>query len=218
MANRGTHHRVAKPPAMPPQPQPTIPPQGVIDPTANVLSLVAAAIQRQDDLRDIELNRADDMRDLTSKYEEKLAQVREKAQRDLAVAESRRIDAITLAESRRIDALLAAQANNVALASEKAATQAATLAAQVTANAEALRTQVAATAATTAQSIASLRDSLEKRLTVVEQNQYQAGGAQSQKTEGTKNIQWVITLIVGAVMASLGMGITILFFLLRGSH
>jgi len=207
MANRGQTHRVSKPPAMPQAPAPTVPPPGVIDPTANVLSLVAAAIQRQDDLRDIELNRADDMRELTSKYEEKLAAVRERGQRDLMMAESRRIDAVQLAESRRVDANIAGLQASITQGIEKAATQASALAVQVLANAETLRNSLATTVSV-----------LEKRIGTLENNQFQSGGVTAQKSEGSKNVQWVITLIVGAVMASLGMGITILFFLLRGSH
>lgn len=55
----------------------------VLDPTANVLALVAAAIKRQDDLRDQEARHVREMLSLRSQYEEKL---RDK--------ESARLDAI----------------------------------------------------------------------------------------------------------------------------
>jgi hypothetical protein len=74
-----------------------------IDPTANVLSLVAAAMKRQDDLRE-----------QSEKFYEKLMVQRADFER-----EAKR------AEASRIDALLAANTNNVALALEKQGTQAA---------------------------------------------------------------------------------------------
>lgn len=166
-----------------------------IDPTANVLSLVAAAITRQDDLRKVEFDRQDDLREQQLKFGVEL----QAAQKDLSLAESRRIDALTLAESRRIDALLAAATNNVALAAEKSAAQAATLATQVISSAEALRTQVATTTAATSSQIASLRDSLEKRLALVEQNQYQGLGATVQRSEGQARGQWTVDKILGII-------------------
>src|ERR1017187_645610 len=158
------------------------------DPTSNVLSLVEAAIRRQDDLRSAENRRVDELHQqrTTCDREEAVLIDRERVLqfqnlKDLATAESKRIDAITLAESRRLDALLAAARNDVTLASEKAGAQAATLASSVASSAEALRNQVATTSAATTTLINQLRDSLEKRLQAVEQNQYQAGGASMQR-------------------------------------
>src|ERR1700674_403524 len=90
--------------------RPAIP---LIDPTANVLSLVAAAIERQDDLRVAEFKRQDDLRN-----EEKHCRDQLDAERLRTDAEARR------AESGRIDALLQANTNNVALALEKQGAQA----------------------------------------------------------------------------------------------
>jgi hypothetical protein len=137
----------------------------LIDPTANVLSLVAAAIARQDDLRSAENKRQDDLRTMTDRCIHEIEIVRQHALADLAAAESKRIDALALAEKSRIDALIKAQESAVSLANEKSAAQAATLAAQ-----DQSRTQ------NTAQQISTMRDSLEKRLQLVEQNQYQSGG------------------------------------------
>jgi hypothetical protein len=172
---------------------PSIP---LIDPTANVLSLVAAAIQRQDDLRRTEFKRLDDLREQAEKCAHEVRAVELQAQKDLAGAESKRIDAITLAESRRLDALLAAATNNVALASEKAGAQAATLAASVASSAEALRNQVASTSAGTTTLITQVRESLEKRLQIVEQNQFAAGGASMQQASGRKRNEWAVGIIV----------------------
>jgi hypothetical protein len=80
--------------------KPGVPP--IIDPTANVLSLVAADAKRQDDLRE----QAD-------KFQEKLSTQRAEFEK-----EAKR------AEAGRIDALLAANTNNVALALEKQGAQA----------------------------------------------------------------------------------------------
>jgi hypothetical protein len=171
----------------------------VIDPTANVLGLVAAANLRQDDLRRAENRRLDDLMALETCLTDKLRKVEIKAATDLANAESKRIDALALAESRRIDAVQAEQKNAVALAAEKTAAQAATLAAQVVGSAEALRAQVATTAATSTALITQLRDSLEKRIQIVEQNQYLAGGASAQRVESRGTSQWTIALIVTAI-------------------
>jgi hypothetical protein len=153
----------------------------LIDPTANVLSLVKAAIERQDDLRIAEARRFDDIRKIEERCSVEVGALRDK----LTEAESRRIDAVNLMERSRVDAVQAEQKAAVALASEKTSAQAATLA-----------TQLSATATTTAAQIATLGDSLGKRISVVEQNQYQAGGATQQRGEGRQQNQWVIGLAV----------------------
>jgi tetrahydromethanopterin S-methyltransferase subunit F len=175
----------------------------LIDPTANVQRELAAEKSRQDDLRAANDRRIDDLRKQQMAYEGIIQKVREKAQQDLSAAESKRIDAINLAETRRLDAVLAEQKSAVALASEKTAAQAAALATQVLASAEALRAQVAATSATTTQQTTQLRDSLEKRLQTVEQNQYQGVGAGTQRIESRQTSQWLIGLIVGVVFTGL---------------
>jgi hypothetical protein len=188
-----------------------LPPQiPLIDPTANVLSLVNAETKRQDDLREAENKRLDELRKQQIMFENAIQKVREQAQKDLSAAESNRINAITLAESRRIDALLAAATGAVSLASEKAQAQAATLAQQVATSAEALRAQVASTSSATTTLITQLRESLEKRLQLVEQNQYQGVGVTMQRTEGRQRMEWSVGTIVGIVgtLAALVMGIS----------
>ena len=95
-------------------------PEKIIDPTANVLALVSAAMTRQDDLRIAEIRRQDDLNRMRDEYETKLRS-----------AEARRIDAVAAAEARRLDALLAAQNNAVALANTRAELTAAALAERV---------------------------------------------------------------------------------------
>lgn len=88
-------------------------PSAIIDPTANVLSLVGAAITRQDDLRSAEFKRQDDLRLQAEHFNDKIA-----AERLRAEGEAKR------AESGRIDALLVANTNSVALALAKQEAQA----------------------------------------------------------------------------------------------
>lgn len=79
------------------------------DPTANVLSLVDAAIKRLDDLSDNERRHRTELREIDAKYR----------------------DAQLAAEARRLDALLAAQNNAVILANTRAELTAAALAERV---------------------------------------------------------------------------------------
>ena len=133
---------------------PTQKPEAVIDPTANVLSLVAAADRRQDDLRNNDKTWRDRLDSQTQKWRDKLD------------AERQRADAnASKAEAGRLDALLLANTNNVALALAKQ---------------EAVTQEQA------------------RRLAVLEQNQYQQGGATIQRTEargqGNFNISQAITI------------------------
>jgi len=134
----------------------------LIDPTANVLSLVAAAITRQDDLRRAEAKRVDDMRIQEQEQQIVVAELREK----LSNAELKRIDALNLAEARRLDAVNAETKAAVTLASERAATTAATLAATL--------------AATTTQS--------NDRMARIEQQLYQTGGRDIQRDVGKVDV------------------------------
>lgn len=182
-------------------PPPLIP---LIDPTANVLSLVAAAVLRQDDLRhsaqeltNERVKRLDELRILTERCTQEIAEVHLKGNADLAIAETKRIDAL----------LLAAKAD-VALASEKASAQAATLATTVATSAEALRGQVSTLASQIAGQTAQMREALEKRLTLLEQSQYAIGGRDIQRGESQKSDQTMIALAItlglGLIAAAIG--------------
>jgi hypothetical protein len=111
--------------------------QPVIDPTANVLALVEAAVKRLDDLRAAEVTRINDVMELRSYYDKKLND----------------------AEAKRIDAIRAVDVAAVATASGEARAQANVLAGQVAATAETLRALVTATAAATDARIALLEKS-----------------------------------------------------------
>jgi len=157
----------------------------VIDPTENVMSLVAAEARRQDDLRYSENRRIDDLRNSQKEFEHEIRVVRADYERRLALAESIRVDALATAESRRIDAVLAGMKADVTLANEKAG-----------ATASALAASVATSAAATDAKINELRNSHDKRLAAVEQNQYQQGGAKTQQVEGKMGNRWAIGVAV----------------------
>lgn len=154
----------------------------VIDPTQNVLDLVQAAIQRQDDLRAKDKEIADaraehlkEIADLRSHH----AEAERLSARDLSAAESRRVDAIALAESRRIDALLAASANAVALATTRAELTAAALAERVDTSAKTLATAVETTAKTLAVTVEATAKTLSERIVPLEQARYEGKGKQA---------------------------------------
>lgn len=117
-----------------PQEQQRVPPWWT-DPTENVKVLVDAAMQRQDDLREMESEH-----------------VRELMARDREFA-----TAMRKAETERIDAIRAVDVGAVQRAAEVQATQAATLAGQVATTADAFRASLAAALAPIQASIEDLR-------------------------------------------------------------
>jgi hypothetical protein len=152
-----------------------------IDPTANVLSLVGAAMQRQDDLRAAEQRRLDDLARVQEHCDRESDDLREKLRR----AESARIDAVNLAESRRVDSRLDQQQQSVAIASKEAAATAEALRSTVASTAEALRAQGAATTL-----------GINAAIKVLEEKQYQAGGRDLQRVEGRQSSQYLIAFLV----------------------
>jgi hypothetical protein len=129
----------------------------LIDPTANVLSLVRAETKRQDDLRCAESKTIRDM-----------------------LSERRQTDSdAKKAEADRIDALLSANKNDVALALSKQQAQA---------------------------------EAQDKRIAILEQNQYQGAGRQGQQTENRQHSQWLIGL---AITMALGLGALIVKVLFK---
>lgn len=91
-----------------------------VDPTANVLALVASAMLRQDDLREAESKRRDDISILEREH-----------RKEIQGLESKYRDAQNVAEARRLDALLAAQNTAVAIAATRAEGTASALAERV---------------------------------------------------------------------------------------
>jgi hypothetical protein len=113
------------------------------DPTPNVLDLVAAAISRQDDLRDADTKLSDER----IKHVEEMAELR--AQKDKELRE---------AESGRIDAIRAVDVGAVAAAAQVAEQRANTLAAQVSTTADAFRATLATALEPIQKDIRDVRD------------------------------------------------------------
>jgi hypothetical protein len=135
--------------------------QPVIDPTANVLQLVEAAIKRQDDLRDSEAKHLREILSLQATFAEQFRH----------------------AESARLDAIRAVDVGQVQRAAEVQATQAQTLAQQVAVSAETLRTQVAAAAQAAAIALAAALEPVQKDIADLRRAQYEAQGQKTQVVE-----------------------------------
>lgn len=157
----------------------------VVDPTENVMSLVAASNLRQDDLREMNSKYQEIVSTLRADHQRGMDALRASYQRELSKAEANRIDASALAESRRVDAVIASMKADVALASEKSS-----------ATAAALATSVASAAVSTVAQINEVRNSHDNRLAVLEKNQYSSGGAKAQQTEGQVGNRWAIGIAI----------------------
>jgi hypothetical protein len=132
--------------------------RSVIDPTKNVDALVSAAIQRQDDLREME---AKHTRELN-------------AMRDIHA------DQLRTSESARLDAIRSVDITAVQRAAEVSATQAATLAPQVTASADALRIAVEQAAVQARTSLSLALEPIQKDIADLRRVQYEAAGSKTQ--------------------------------------
>jgi DNA polymerase III delta prime subunit len=131
-----------------------------VDPTANVLALVEAAVRRLDDLRAAEVRRIDDLRAAEVRRIDDLMECRLECRNKLEEAEAKRLDAINTVNVRAVDS-----------ANERAAGQAALLAGQVTQTADTLRTLVKTTADAMAEQSMRQFGELTTRLAAVEKAQ-----------------------------------------------
>jgi hypothetical protein len=158
----------------------------VIDPTQNVLDLVAAAITRQDDLRERDREHAKELADLTRDYEAELRK-----------AETNRIDAIRLVDT-----------GNVARTAETNAAAASALAAQLVATAEQNRTQVASAAAAAVTSLAAALEPIQKDIRDLRDAQARGVGGKEQTTESSAAGRAWLALAIAAtgVFASVVLG------------
>ena len=161
---------------------------GVEDPTANVLDLVRAAIQRQDDLRNATEQHVREIASLRADYDVQLRQ---------AETELRR------AEAARIDAIRAVDVGAVNRAAEVALTQASTLAAQVAQSAETLRTQVAAAATAATVNLTAALEPIQKDIADLRRAQYEAQGVKSNVGESRLNVSAIVAVL--AVLVSLAL-------------
>jgi hypothetical protein len=154
------------------------------DPTENVISLVDAAMKRQDDLREMQ-----------ARYVAQIGQMRESHATYVAEMRSRYERQLREAESGRIDAIRAVDVGAVNRAAEVQATQANTLAAQVVTTADAFRASLASALAPIQASIEDLRRA-----------QYEAQGQKTQvveardvRGEARLNFNLLLAVVLGAV-------------------
>lgn len=155
----------------------------VVDPTQNVLDLVNAAIQRQDDLRESESRHVREIAGLRAEY----------------TAELRK------AETARIDAIRAVDVGAVNRAAEVSAQQATTLAAQVATSAETLRTQVAAAATAATVALAAALEPIQKDIADLRRAQYEAQGVKAQTGETRQN--WGPILVAVGILLTATLGV-----------
>lgn len=165
-------------------PGPGVDAQGraVIDPTDNVRHEMAAAIERQDDLREME---AKHIRELNAMRDNHNHSMRE-------------------SESARLDAIRSVDINAVQRAAEVSATQAATLAAQVTASADALRIAVEQAAVQARTSLSLALEPIQKDIADLRRVQYEAAGQKTQVVEtqakGGSTTTWIMVGLAGVTI------------------
>jgi hypothetical protein len=176
----------------------------VIDPTKNVMALVAGQVKRSDDL---------------AAANEKLAEAKEKRQDDLRATEAEHVremarlraqfdNALREKETQRIDAIRAVDVQAVQRAAEVSAVQATTLATQVQASAETLRTQVATTATAQTTALAAALEPIQKDISELRKTQYEQQGqkaaqveTRATKAEDRGSSQWAIGLVIGIMIS-----------------
>lgn len=162
-------------------------PPPFVDPTENVIALVAAAMQRQDDLREMQAAHAREMRETARRYEDRL-DVKDQQLRS--------------AEAGRLDAIQTRSDLTVQRAAEVQAAQQQALATQVTSTADTFRASIAAELAPIKASIEDLRRA-----------QYEAQGKQGQIVE-TRDVHSESRLSFSAVIAAFAVIVAIVVPLL----
>jgi hypothetical protein len=140
----------------------------VIDPTANVISLVDASILRLDDLRDAEALRVDMLRSATSAHAEAMRTLEARRVDEQAAIRAYYEDLLRTKEASRLDAIRQVDREDVSKTAAAAQTAIATLANATTTMAETLRTQVANTAAAAESRQATYAGDVNKRLSALE--------------------------------------------------
>ena len=156
----------------------------MIDPTKNVLDLVAAAIARQDDLRAMESRHLREVMQMRADYDQRLRE----------------------AETARINAIRSVDVAAVNRAAEVAASQAQTLATQVATVAEAMRTQVAAAATAASVNLAAALEPIHRDIADLRRVQYETQGGktnvvESREARGDTRLN-VNTLIMAGSLAA----------------
>lgn len=172
---------------MPPGPGVDAQGRSVIDPTVNVLNVVAAAVARLDDIAAIRAG-----------YEANIDAIRDKHDQELRKAEAARIDAI-----------LKANQDQVQRSAEVQAQTAITLAQQVVNSAEALRVQVEQTRIQNATALTAEVDPLKKDIADLRQVQYETAGGKVQSKESAVDTRAATGLMIagGALASSFVLGV-----------
>lgn len=151
----------------------------VADPTPNVLDLVRAAIERQDDLRAADSENARQMATIRHEYEKLIRE----SDRHEAGVRARYEDMLREKETQRLDAIRAVDVANVESARQVAEARATTLQTQQQASADALRAQVEQARITTAESLEARVVPLLTAIEDLRRTQYQQQGEKSSKVE-----------------------------------
>ncbi len=133
----------------------------VVDPTANVIALTEAAVQRQDDLRES-----------NNKYLE--SEIRHL--REMASLRAEHGKVVGELETNRLNAIRQVDVLAVSTAADRAQAAISTLAAQTTANAENLRNALTVTATTIANQTAATVAAITERLAALEKAGYESKG------------------------------------------
>jgi hypothetical protein len=160
----------------------------VIDPTANVLGYIDAAIKRQDDLRAAEAA---------------LNESRDGHLRDVASLRAAHAKELRVLEAQRIDAIRAVDVGQVQRAADVQAATALTLAKQVADSAETLRKQVSDTQAASDAALAGAIGPIAKDIAELRKAQYEQQGQKQQVVEtrevGAGARQWTGIIIAAAI-------------------
>lgn len=138
--------------------------QPVVDPTKNVLELVAAANQRQDDLRQA----TKELSDAKLAHQKEISDLRAKHYTELRIEEKERLNSI-----RQVDR------EDVNKAATSAQTAITTLAQQAATTAETLRTQVATTAQAQLTTFQTAMAEVVKRISALELSSSEGKGKQA---------------------------------------
>jgi hypothetical protein len=190
----------------------------VIDPTKNVLDLVAAAIQRQDDLREMESRHVREVLELRGR----LRHEEVKCQENMAVLRAEHAADVRQSEAARLDAIRAVDQNQVQRAAEVQAAQAATLAAQVQTSADTLRNQVQQAAEAATLGLSRALEPIIKDIADLRRAQYEAQGQKAQVGEGRASGAsaglWVGIAIAAAAAMVAAIGTIIVVANLLTSH
>lgn len=183
-----------------------------IDPTRNVLDLVAAQVVRLNDLADERQKLADskiqclkDVQALQAAHQSQMAAMRTSYEAELREKETARLDAI-----RAVDVAAVQQAAAVA------EVRASVLAAQVTSTSDAMRAQVAAAQVSAEAKLTQALEPLQAAIAQLNQSMYQLAGQRTEKSESRGGNQWIIATIISVLFGVLSIAMAIAAFVSRG--